>query len=137
MSCRPGLTFDLAPEPDGTPPGRAGSSPAPWRQSHARYQPRCLKTCELAGFCRDEARAAGAVSVLGTAARDDLGGLDTIGTALALARGHPRAVRRPDRHRQGAAPRQERQRSAGRRRGMTLLPPSPASRRPTPAAPCR
>ena len=47
-----------------------------------------LKTMrELAGFCRDEARTAGALSVLGSVVRDDLGSLDSISTALALASG--------------------------------------------------
>ena len=83
----PGLSFDLEPRPDGSPARPRGEVAKALEAVEARYQPRCLKTCELAGFCRDEARAASAVSVLGSAARDDLGGLDAIGTALALARG--------------------------------------------------
>ncbi|TVZ05033.1 hypothetical protein EAS64_10455 [Trebonia kvetii] len=83
----PGLTLDLRLGPDGTPGRPRSEIAAALEAIDARYVPRCLKTCELAAFCRDEARAAGAVSVLGAAARDDLGGLDTIGTALALARG--------------------------------------------------
>jgi hypothetical protein len=81
-----GLTFDLEPQPDGSPARPRGELTAALEAVDARYQPRCLKTCELAGFCRNEARAAGAIAVLGSAVRDDLGGLDTIGTALALAR---------------------------------------------------
>lgn len=83
----PGLTFDPEPGPDGSPARPRRELAAALETLNARYQPRCLKTCELAGFCRDEARAAGAISVLGSAARDDLGGLETIGTALALAAG--------------------------------------------------
>jgi hypothetical protein len=83
----PGVTFDLAPQPDGSHARPHGELAKALESVDARYQPRCLKTCELAAFCRDEARAAGAIAVLGSAARDDLGGLDTIGTALALARG--------------------------------------------------
>lgn len=83
----PGITFDLAPGPDGNPARPRGEMAAALEVFDARYQPRCLKTCELAGFCRNEARTAGAVSVLGSSARDDLGGLETIGTALDLARG--------------------------------------------------
>jgi hypothetical protein len=81
----PGLTFELEPGPDGSPERPRSELSAALETIDARYQPRCLKTCELAGFCRNEARTAGAISVLGTIARDDLGGLETIGTALALA----------------------------------------------------
>ena len=83
----PGLTFDLAPGTDGKPGRPRGEIIAALEAVDARYQPRCLKTCELAAYCRSEARAAGQVSVLGAAARDDLGGLDAVGTALALAAG--------------------------------------------------
>jgi hypothetical protein len=83
----PGLTLDLKPGPDGVPARPRREIAAALEAIDARYLPRCLKTCELAGFCRDEARAAGAVSLLGAEARDHLGGLDTISTALALARG--------------------------------------------------
>ena len=82
-----GLTFDLAPDLDGTYTRARGELAAALEAVPARYQPRCLKTCELAGFCRDEARAAGALSVLGSVVRDDLGSLDSISTALALASG--------------------------------------------------
>ena len=82
-----GLTFDLAPEPDGDPSRPRGELADALEAVPARYQPRCLRTCELAGFCRDEVRAAGALTVLGSVVRDDLGGLDSISTALALASG--------------------------------------------------
>jgi len=84
-----GLTFDLAPDPDpdGSYTRPRGELASALEAVPARYQPRCLKTCELAGFCRDEARAAGALTVLGSVVRDDLGSLDSIGTALALASG--------------------------------------------------
>ena len=82
-----GLTFDLAPDPDGTYARARGELAGALEAVPARYQPRCLKTCELAGFCRDEARAAGALTVLGSVVRDDLGSLDSISTALALASG--------------------------------------------------
>jgi hypothetical protein len=83
----PGFTFELAPGEDGHPARPRAEMAAALEAFDARYQPRCLKTCELAGFCRDEARTAGAISVLGSSARDDLGGLEAIGTALELARG--------------------------------------------------
>jgi hypothetical protein len=82
-----GLTFDLGPGPDGSFTRPRGELVSALEAVPARYQPRCLKTCELAGFCRDEARAADAVTVLGSVVRDDLGSLDSINTALALAGG--------------------------------------------------
>jgi hypothetical protein len=81
-----GLTFDLAPEPDGSFRRPRDELARALESVPARYQPRCLRTCELAGFCRDEARTADALTVLGSVVRDDLGGLDTVSTALALAR---------------------------------------------------
>ncbi|WP_131737469.1 hypothetical protein [Actinomadura roseirufa] len=57
------------------------------RTVEARYAPECMAGCEMAFFCRDEARACGATGALGRSVRDDLGGVDTIGTALALADG--------------------------------------------------
>ncbi|MCQ0003373.1 hypothetical protein [Actinomadura madurae] len=61
------------------------------RAVEARYSPECMSGCEMALFCRDEARACGATGALGRSVRDDLGGVDTVGTALALADGtlHP------------------------------------------------
>jgi hypothetical protein len=81
------LTFNLAPEPDGSFSRPRNELAAALESVPARYQPRCLRTCEMAGFCRDEARAADALTVLGSVVRDDLGGLDSVSTALALARG--------------------------------------------------
>ncbi|MGI8336092.1 hypothetical protein ACRYCC_39640 [Actinomadura scrupuli] len=57
------------------------------RSVEARYSPDCMSACELALFCRDEARACGSTDALGRAVRDELGGIGTIGTALALADG--------------------------------------------------
>ncbi|QXJ26007.1 hypothetical protein AGRA3207_007587 [Actinomadura graeca] len=57
------------------------------RAVEARYAPECIAGCEMAFFCRDEARACGATGTLGRGVRDDLGGIDTAGTALALADG--------------------------------------------------
>lgn len=51
----------------------------------ARYSPECLSACEMGTFCRAEAR--GATSVLGRTVREDLGGVDAVSTALALATG--------------------------------------------------
>lgn len=84
----PGVTFDLMPDPDGTPSRPRAELAAALETVPARYQPRCLRTCELAGFCRNEARATDSLDVLGSAVREDLGGLDSITTTLALAAGH-------------------------------------------------
>ncbi|WP_439675121.1 hypothetical protein [Embleya sp. MST-111070] len=75
-----GLTFDVAEE-------RVGAAVA---RVPAAYLPDCLSACELALFCRDEARGCGTgggVGALGTSVRGALGGIDDIGTALALADG--------------------------------------------------
>ncbi|MFI1579757.1 hypothetical protein [Embleya sp. NPDC020630] len=75
-----GLTFDVAEE-------RVGAAVA---RVPAAYLPDCLSACELALFCRDEARGCGTgggVGTLGTSVRGALGGIDDIGTALALADG--------------------------------------------------
>jgi hypothetical protein len=57
------------------------------RRLDAHYLSSCLTHCQMAFFCRADARAAGSVDLLGTSVRDDLGGVDTIDTALALADG--------------------------------------------------
>jgi len=61
--------------------------PGSVRAVEARYAPECMSTCEMAFFCRDEARSCGATGTLGRSVRDDLGGVDSIATALALADG--------------------------------------------------
>jgi hypothetical protein len=81
------VTFDLAQDEHGTPTRSRDELAGALGSVDSRYQPSCLANCELAGFCRDEARNAQSVDVLGPTVRDDLGGLDTIGTALDLARG--------------------------------------------------
>ncbi|MGS2616400.1 hypothetical protein ACVCAH_18020 [Micromonospora sp. LZ34] len=51
----------------------------------ARYAPECLAACELAYFCRQEAREQ--TAVLGRPVREALGGVPTVPEALALAAG--------------------------------------------------
>ncbi|MFE9694802.1 hypothetical protein [Micromonospora sp. NPDC005806] len=51
----------------------------------ARYAPECLAACELAYFCRDEAR--GHTAALGRPVREALGGVAEVDEALALAEG--------------------------------------------------
>jgi hypothetical protein len=55
------------------------------RLIEARYMPECLNNCELCRFCRDEAR--GCTRVMGRTVSEDLGGVETVATALGLARG--------------------------------------------------
>ncbi len=86
----PGLTFDLDPDPVGTPRRQAGDLARAVREVEARYQPECLANCEMCFFCRDEAR--GATAALGRAARDDLGGVEHMAAVLSLARGTVRAA---------------------------------------------
>ncbi|MBW8486156.1 hypothetical protein [Actinomadura parmotrematis] len=71
-----GLTFALGEE-----------LPETVRAVEARYAPECMASCEMAIFCRDEARACGATGVLGRSVRDDLGGVDSVAAALELADG--------------------------------------------------
>jgi hypothetical protein len=51
----------------------------------ARYAPECLSSCEMSVHCRSE--AAGTTGALGRPVRDALGGVESIGEALALADG--------------------------------------------------
>ena len=51
----------------------------------AAYSPDCLSTCELAFHCRNEARCAGSVEVLGRSVRGELGSVRTVEDALAAA----------------------------------------------------
>ncbi|MEU0933209.1 hypothetical protein [Embleya sp. NPDC005971] len=80
------LTFDVDGELVGAAVARVP----------AAYVPDCLSACELALFCRDEARGCapggGSVGTLGTSVRGALGGIEDIADALALADGR-RAAR--------------------------------------------
>jgi hypothetical protein len=51
----------------------------------ARYVPECLSTCEMAYLCRSE--AAGRTAALGRSVQEQLGGIETISSVLALADG--------------------------------------------------
>jgi hypothetical protein len=87
----PGTTLDLAPGPDGKPTRPHGELVAALATVRARYTPGCRHHCDLAFHCRNEARNQSRTQALGTAVRDDLAGIDTIDTALALTdgRAHP------------------------------------------------
>ncbi|WP_433531654.1 hypothetical protein ACQPYA_06070 [Micromonospora sp. CA-263727] len=58
-------------------------------QVPARYAPDCLASCELAYFCRHEAR--GQTGALGRPVREALGGITDVDEVLALAAGAPAA----------------------------------------------
>ena len=76
-SLPPDLTFDLA-----LPPAQLTAA---LTRIEARYAPECLSACELAAYCRHE--AAGTTAALGRPVRDNLGGIETVAEALALAAG--------------------------------------------------
>lgn len=78
------LTFDLR-EVDGHATRDPHELADAVTQVSARYSPECLGSCELAGVCRAE--AARTVPVLGRTVREDLGGIDSISEAVALATG--------------------------------------------------
>ncbi|GAA2374668.1 hypothetical protein [Dactylosporangium salmoneum] len=84
-SLDPGLTFDLAPDRDGRPTRPAGELCAAIEDIPARYSPDCLSMCEMSYFCRQEAR--GSTHALGKSVSEELGSVDWIDTALALADG--------------------------------------------------
>jgi hypothetical protein len=50
----------------------------------ARYSPDCIASCDLGFFCRNE--AAGRTATLGTGVREQLGGVESVRTALGIAR---------------------------------------------------
>ncbi|SBT52402.1 hypothetical protein [Micromonospora auratinigra] len=76
-----GVPADFTADPEAEPATlRAALSTVP-----ARYAPDCLATCELAYFCRHEAR--GQTAVLGRPVREALGGIAEVDEVLALAAG--------------------------------------------------
>ncbi|MEV1288633.1 hypothetical protein [Micromonospora sp. NPDC049679] len=81
----PELTFDLAPDAAGNPTRSPASLAAALAAVEARYAPECLSACEVAYFCRHE--ATGATATLGKSVREELGGIDSVETALGLAAG--------------------------------------------------
>jgi hypothetical protein len=78
------LTFDFALDPAGVPTRSPQSLTDALQAVVARYSPECLATCELAYFCRHEAH--GCTAALGKSARDEMGGIERVETALAIAR---------------------------------------------------
>jgi hypothetical protein len=85
----PAVTFDLGVDADGEPtrdPEDLGRAVA---AIPARYAPECVSRCEMAFHCRGEARAEGATDLLGRTVRDALGGVGTMGEALAMSASAP------------------------------------------------
>ncbi|SCL28531.1 hypothetical protein GA0070616_3711 [Micromonospora nigra] len=72
---------DFTADPDADPATLAAALSG----VEARYAPECLAACELAYFCRQEAR--GRTAALGRAVRESLGGVADVDDALALAAG--------------------------------------------------
>ncbi|GII95119.1 hypothetical protein [Sinosporangium siamense] len=81
------LTFDLAIDKSGRALRPAEELAEALDQVPALYRPDCLSHCEMAFFCRSRARACASLDVLGSAVREQLGGIDTATMALGLARG--------------------------------------------------
>ncbi|MFI1200407.1 hypothetical protein ACH4VR_13295 [Streptomyces sp. NPDC020883] len=91
----PNTTFDLAPDDTAGPTRPREDLAAALSAPHAHYSPGCLHHCELASFCRNEARRKSRTALLGTTVRDDIAGIDTIALALDLTDGreHPSSDR--------------------------------------------
>ncbi|MEV5414146.1 hypothetical protein AB0K60_35595 [Thermopolyspora sp. NPDC052614] len=83
----PDLTFDLRVDADGTPTRSSADLARAMRRVEARFTPECLASCEMAYFCRAEARECGSTGALGRAARDELGGVESIPVVIGLADG--------------------------------------------------
>jgi hypothetical protein len=84
----PDTTLDLAPGPDGTPTRPRSELTAALARLDPLYTPHCRHHCDLAVHCRDEARTRNRIEALGTTVSEDIAGLDTTATALALTDGH-------------------------------------------------
>jgi len=81
----PELTLDLLADDAGVPQRPVLDIVHALDRIDARYAPECLSACEMAYFCRDEAR--GDTAALGRAVRDELGGIDSVDAVLGLAEG--------------------------------------------------
>lgn len=92
-----GFTLDLWKDDDGKATRPVHELGAALQQIEARYAPECLDTCDLARFCRHG--AGGSTAALGRSVREDLGGIDTVGSAVGLATG----AREPGEHEKEAA----------------------------------
>ncbi|MEZ0090242.1 hypothetical protein [Streptacidiphilus sp. EB129] len=81
--------LDVLPPGTDFDPARSGSElTAAVGAMPAVYSPDCLAACELSFHCREEARCAGSVDVLGRGVRGELGSLATVSAALRAAYGN-------------------------------------------------
>jgi hypothetical protein len=80
-----GVTFDLSKDADGEPLRDAEELGKAVATIEARYAPECVSRCDMAFYCRDEARTAGSTDLLGRAVRDALGGVGSVRQVLALS----------------------------------------------------
>jgi hypothetical protein len=78
-----GFTLDLRRDEAGVPRRSVDELCEALNQIDARYAPECLATCEMAYFCRSG--ASGHTAALGRPVQEDLGGIDTVATAIGLA----------------------------------------------------
>lgn len=78
-----GLTLDLRQDSTGTSTRPVAELVDALRHLEARYAPECLATCEMAFLCRSE--ALGTTAALGRSVQEDLGGVDTVAAAVAMA----------------------------------------------------
>ncbi|MBS2963738.1 hypothetical protein KGA66_11810 [Actinocrinis puniceicyclus] len=81
----PDLSFDLSADAAGRPSRSAAQLGEAVAAVRARYAPECISRCDMAFYCRDEARVTGSTDLLGRAVRDALGGLGTMRDVLALS----------------------------------------------------
>lgn len=82
-----GLTFDLSTDEDGEPLQGGAELGKAVAAIEARYAPECISRCDMAFYCRDEARATGSTDLLGRSIRDALGGVGVMRDVLALCGG--------------------------------------------------
>jgi hypothetical protein len=82
-----GLTVDLQLDQDGNPQRAPSELIDALEEIPAKYRPRCLGSCELARYCREQARSEASLDALGPSVRDHLGGIETLTMALDLAHG--------------------------------------------------
>ncbi len=84
----PDTSLDLAPDPDWKPTRPRRDLADALARLTPHCSPLCRHHCDLAVYCRDEARSRNRTEALGTAVREDIAGITTTTTALALVDGH-------------------------------------------------
>jgi hypothetical protein len=84
----PDLTLDLKRDKDGAPTRPAAEVDKAVATIDANYAPECVSRCDMAFYCRSEARAQGSARLLGAAVQAELGGIDSLHQALDLAAGN-------------------------------------------------